>query len=372
MASSQFKLLLGGLLLLFNAGSTVFNQMALSENGGKMTWSPAISAATTEAFKLGVAGAFLAHSLFKAYKNKAPVVNMPMDFKFCIRYAVPGLLYAACNILMYTAVDYLGSTNFQLLNNIKIITTAVVYRIFLKRELKLYQWLALILLFFAMCTLGVRSNGCEHSVLPNSPASKGTLLPTGVQGKGDSVMKSHVAPAHNFMAGSLLMLLISFMSAGAGVYNEILVKGTKASVWWQNVLLYTYTFSICLASNSIFFQRQRGTDGGEIGIAKGLFAGFSYPLWICILMKAFYGQVVSLVFKYADNILKVYSSSLAVVASAVMCHVFIGAPLAFVHFISSGLIILATVLYYTDLSVLGKVDTELILGSKGVDRLSNL
>ena len=55
MASSQFKLLLGGLLLLFNAGSTVFNQMALSENGGKMTWSPAISAATTEAFKLGLA-----------------------------------------------------------------------------------------------------------------------------------------------------------------------------------------------------------------------------------------------------------------------------------------------------------------------------
>ena len=153
------NLALGGLLLLFNAGSTVCNQMAIRDAGGQMAWSPAIAASTTEALKLGVALCFLARSLLVAERGrssgKSSAVIMPTDFAFCARYAVPGLLYALCNVLNYTAVEYLGSTNYQLLNNVKIITTAVVYRAALRRRLKVYQWLALVLLFFAMCTLGL-------------------------------------------------------------------------------------------------------------------------------------------------------------------------------------------------------------------------
>ena len=62
-------------------------------------------------------------------------------------------------------------------------------------------------------------------------------------------------------------------------------------------------------------------------------------------MKALYGQVVSLVFKYASNILKVYASSLSVIASALMCYVLIGTPLEPVHFVSGSLIVLAIVFY---------------------------
>ena len=42
-----------------------------------------------------------------------------------------------------------------------------------------------------------------------------------------------------------IVMLVFVLSACAGVHNEILVKGTSASVWWQNVLLYTFTL-ICL------------------------------------------------------------------------------------------------------------------------------
>ena len=122
----MLHLVLGGLLLLFNAGSTVFNQMAIRADGGKMAWSPAISASTTEAFKLAVALVFLVRALATATTDKSgkSSVNMPTDFRFCVKYAVPGLLYALA-MLNYTAVEYLGSTNYRLLNNVKIITTTV-------------------------------------------------------------------------------------------------------------------------------------------------------------------------------------------------------------------------------------------------------
>ena len=335
----MLHLVLGGLLLLFNAGSTVFNQMAIRADGGKMAWSPAISASTTEAFKLAVALVFLVRALATASTDKSgkSSVNMPTDFMFCVKYAVPGLLYALCNVLNYTAVEYLGSTNYQLLNNVKIITTAVVYRAALKRRLKIYQWLALILLFFAMCTLGL-GGGSDGGGAAERGSSGGSVEATKLAndwghaadaGRGlEQARGSHLflkeaskrkllrevargaegpdmGSASNIFAGTIVMLVVSVLSACAGVYNEILVKGTSASVWWQNVLLYTFTLLICLLSNFVFDGRAGALNGQENNGNReggtGLFDGFTASLWICILMKAFYGQVVSLVFKYASS-----------------------------------------------------------------------
>mgnify|MGYP007000291591 CR=1 len=58
-AGRPVTLLLGGLLLFFNAGSTVLNQVALAEHAGRMAWSPAIAASATELLKLLVSSVFL-------------------------------------------------------------------------------------------------------------------------------------------------------------------------------------------------------------------------------------------------------------------------------------------------------------------------
>ena len=53
---------------------------------------------------------------------------------FVLKYAVPGLLYAICNVLNYVVVSMVGSTNYQLLNNMKIVTTGKRNIIFFKKS----------------------------------------------------------------------------------------------------------------------------------------------------------------------------------------------------------------------------------------------
>lgn len=335
-------LVLGAAVLLVNTGTTMLNQMALEQTDGKMMWDPAVAAATTEAVKLLVAAALLFSTV-----GRNPSISrseeMPTDAKFVLRYAAPGLLYALCNVLMYNAVELLGSTNFQLLNNMKIITTAVVYRLVLKRKMRVFQWHALVLLFVAMCTLAMVKAGGDE---------------------GEDASKS----GGSLFIGSLLMLFISTVSASAGVYNEVLIKGTKANVWWQNVLLYIFTMSFCLLGN--FWTAAKGGSGnaaleqrvgGDAAASGGgLFNGFTVMLWSVILCKAFYGQLISLVFKYASNILKVYATSLSVIASAVMCAVLLGDPLSFAHLVAGVLIVLATGLYYSKPETLTMYDSDLV------------
>ena len=388
-ASSGVKLLLGGLLLCFNAGSTVLNQMALAEHAGRMVWSPAISASATEALKLVVAAAFLCRQVVcggggggggsggsgggDGGIQKNAGVSMPMGACFVVRYAVPGLLYAGCNVLMYTAVELVGSTNFQLLNNMKIITTAIIYRLALRRRLRVHQWMALLMLFIAMCTLGLtqhQSDRASSQSPANNLTSSSSSSSSSARHRNGTFATSaeDEFSASQLFAGFLLMLFLSCLSAAAGVYNEVLIKGTDASVWWQNVLLYAFTLSFCLVGNlfdasagGLARARPTAAAATTLGAADpGLFAGFSTTLWAVILIKAFYGQVVSLVFKYASNILKVYSTSLSVIASAVLCFFLLGTPLAPVHFVGGALIILATILFYAGAETLVMDDVECV------------
>ena len=136
----MLHLVLGGLLLLFNAGSTVFNQMAIRADGGKMAWSPAISASTTEAFKLAVALVFLVRALATASTDKSgkSSVNMPTDFMFCVKYAVPGLLYALCNVLNYRRrVPQLHNFSFSTTSKSSPQPSSTGLP---SRRLKIYQW----------------------------------------------------------------------------------------------------------------------------------------------------------------------------------------------------------------------------------------
>ena len=314
--SASLYLSLSLLLLTFNAGSTIINQATL-QSDHTMNYSPFVTAATTEFIKLVVASILLLRDLCNASKKK---VIMPTNPLFILKYAIPGFLYAVCNVLNYVVVALVGSTNYQLLNNMKIITTAVIYRLTLGREIKLIQWMSILLLTLAMCVASLQS--CEGisndgSISGSESRSRSRIL--GMVNASTSNISSDTTNDKKFTsmtAGVLSMIFVSCLSSIAGVYNEKIIKNTPANLWYQNVLLYIWTFSFCIAKN-IFSSSKSGSSSsnGLIDTEQGMFHGFTTLLWIVILMKAFYGQVVGLVFKYADNILKVYASSMSVIVS---------------------------------------------------------
>jgi len=354
------------LLLTFNSGSTVLNQATL-QSDNSMAYSPFVVAATTEFVKLIIAGCLLFRDIRSVKKIDTDIdidisididatrvhtaVIMPTEPMFIIKYAVPGLLYAVCNVLNYVVVSMVGSTNYQLLNNMKIITTAIIYRLSLGREIKMIQWTAIMVLTLAMCV----------AALQNCPKLR-------ADGSKDP-------PETKIIAGVGSMIFVSCLSSVAGVYNEKLIKHSKANMWYQNVLLYIWTFSFCIGKKIIFpsealiivnnsSSSSSSSGGGESDDGSGgLFQGFTVGLWLLILMKAFYGQVVGLVFKYGDNILKVYASSMSVIVSAVLCYVFLGTPLTGASIVAGMLVIVATLLYYNYNALLCS-DTEVFTSSK--------
>lgn len=62
-------------------------------------------------------------------------------------YSVPGLLYFVNNNLAVHMQLYMDPASYQILSNFKIATTAILYRIIIKKKLSIKQWFAVALLF---------------------------------------------------------------------------------------------------------------------------------------------------------------------------------------------------------------------------------
>ena len=94
------------------------------------------------------------------------------------------------------------------------------------------------------------------------------------------------------------------------------VAVTMPISWRRERLLYASSLVVLssFASSEAFIL---GRDP-RIMMEMGFFHGYNMLIWIMILNHALSGIAVSLVIKYADNIVKVYSTSIAMVFTAVM------------------------------------------------------
>ncbi|KAK8758282.1 hypothetical protein V5799_004084 [Amblyomma americanum] len=112
------------------------------------------------------------------------------------------------------------------------------------------------------------------------------------------------------LVGFLAILAACCLSGFAGVYFEKILKGSDVSVWMRNVQLSTFAVPFGLLTTLI-------NDYSEVR-EKGFFYGYGMLIWIVILLQALGGLLVAVVVKYADNILKGFATSLAIVLSCVV------------------------------------------------------
>ena len=115
------------------------------------------------------------------------------------------------------------------------------------------------------------------------------------------------------------------------------MKGSKASVWLRNVQLGIYGIVIGLVGMWV-------KDGAKIQ-ESGFFTGYSLLVWSVVLNQAFGGLLVALVVKYADNILKGFATSLAIIISCFVSVFFFSFQLNLQFILGAGLVISAVYLY---------------------------
>mmetsp|Transcript_12100 Transcript_12100/g.38304 ORF Transcript_12100/g.38304 Transcript_12100/m.38304 type:complete len:340 (+) Transcript_12100:60-1079(+) len=222
-------------------------------------------------------------------------------------YPIPAFLYLVKNLLQYFIFLYVDAPSYQILKNLNIISTGILYRLFLQRRLNPVQWSALVLLALG-CTIAQMTS------------------------KSDAVLSTP-------MVGVMMAIVMALLSGGAGVYTELIIKKRpQRSINVQN--FYLYIFGIMFNVLAIV------TYDYEAVFSKGFFHGYTAMIYIMILNHALSGIAVSMVMKYADNIVKVYSTSVAMILTTFVSIPLFGFELTLPFVMGTSVVSVAVFLHY--------------------------
>ncbi|CAF1053243.1 unnamed protein product [Rotaria magnacalcarata] len=240
---------------------------------------------------------------FKLIYNK--IVRQPYD---TFKTGIPALLYTLQNNLLFIAISNLDAATFQVSYQLKIFTTAVLMVIILRRQLNLVQWFALFLLFLGISLVQVEN---MTSATPKQDVSA--------------------------LYGLFAVMAACTLSGLAGVYFEKILKGSDVSVWIRNIQLGI--FGMFFGALTMYLS-----DGAEVK-AKGFLYGYTNMVWIATLVHSVGGLIVALVVKHADNILKGFATSAAIVLSCIVSMMLFDFELTILFTLGSVLVIFSIFLY---------------------------
>ncbi len=241
--------------------------------------------------------------------------SAPGDF---FKLSVPAGLYAIQNNLCYLALQHLSALNYQVIYQMKILTTAGFSVWLLGKQLNFEHWISLILLMTGVIFVQLSQSGTSSE-------------------------------KESSWFGFVILVLTSISSGYAGVYFEQLTKAAagnlslaatarKRSLWMQSVQLglFGLVFSLLLA----FIGNDRS------GLLKdGFFYGYRWSTFWTVMLQSLGGVLVAIVIRYADNIQKAFATSLSIVLCSLVSVGLLGHSFSLGLFFGTALVIIAVVLY---------------------------
>ncbi|XP_062176938.1 CMP-sialic acid transporter 4-like isoform X1 [Alnus glutinosa] len=275
-----------------------------SKRAGKYEYSVTTANFMVETLKCALSLAALA----RIWRSEGVTEDNRLNTTFdeVIVFPIPAALYLVKNLLQYYIFAYVDAPGYQILKNLNIISTGILYRIILKKKLSEIQWAAFILLCAGCTTAQLKSNS-------------------------DRVLQTP-------FQGWVMAIVMALLSGFAGVYTEAIIKKRPTrNINVQNFWLYV--FGMIFNAGAILVQ-----DFDAV-MNKGFFHGYSFITVLMILNHALSGIAVSMVMKYADNIVKVYSTSVAMLLTAVVSVFLFGFDLSLAFFLGSTVVSVAVYLH---------------------------
>ena len=257
------------------------------------------------------------------------------------KYAVPALLYSVANQAMFHVLVFITPAEFVLLWNTKIIFTAALHCIILKRTLSVPRTLALfgLLVGIVMTEYTIQSNRTEAEITSNLG---GTNNNTGTITDDDSSTADMYM--YQFIAATATVFFALVVSL-ANVYTEHIYKKNTASVWEQNMMLYG--FGILCNIGGILIQQsttRRGVDGSD-GSFDDVWIGLNWWCFAMIFVGACSGLITGLILKYIDVLFVIIADAAAVVLNIVLSALLFGLHITIVVVVGVVIIVAAIVVY---------------------------
>nr|XP_006000075.1 PREDICTED: UDP-N-acetylglucosamine transporter-like isoform X2 [Latimeria chalumnae] len=156
---------------------------------------------------------------------------------------------------------------------------------------------------------------------------------------GTSVSSKKMLSEGSQIVGLIAVVLTCFSSGFASVYFEKILKETKQSVWIRNIQLGLFGFMFGTLSVYIYDE--------DCVKLNGVFQGYNKYTWIVIALQAFGGLVIATVMKYADNILKVFATSISIVLSTVISYFWLKDLLPSSVFFAGAALVIGAIFLYT-------------------------
>ncbi|KAF8499939.1 nucleotide-sugar transporter-domain-containing protein [Gautieria morchelliformis] len=264
----------------------------------------------------------------------------------CWKLAIPAILYVVQNNLQYVAAANLDVATFTVTYQMKILTTAAFSVMLLRKKLGSTKWLALFFLAIGVGIVQLQAGAGSgtHTPPPNDSAA--------IMAQNDTLNLNdrgpHLAPpfedpgVHSMqpLKGFLAVTAACFTSGLAGVYFEMVLKGSKADLWIRNVQLSL--FSLLPALVPIVFS-SHPTDSA--GWFWDLFRNFGLWAWATVSVQVFGGLVTAVVIKYSDNILKGFATSLSIIISFLASVVLFNFRITPAFVFGATTVLLATIMY---------------------------
>lgn len=195
---------------------------------------------------------------------------------------------------------------------LKILTTAFFAVLILRRRLLPTQWGALVFLILGVVLVQLAKE--EEATKP-----------------------SYGMPEQNKLIGFSAALGACVLSGFAGIYFEKMLKGADISVWMRNVQLSLLSLPFGLITCYV-------SDYDKI-MEHGLFYGYDYFVDYLVVLQAGGGLLVAMVVKYADNILKGFATSLAIIITCIASIYIFNFVLTLQFAAGAGLVIFSIFLY---------------------------
>lgn len=253
--------------------------MEASKDGGRYPYNVATVPLMSELMKFFLSAILL----YKAHNRDPKGTQMTTDWKSVLLFPIPSVIYLFHNNVQFYTMAYVDAATYQILGNLKIVTTGALFYIALKRHLSRIQWLALVLLMAGATTSQINSNG------------GGTLQ----------------APIQGYILG----IVSACLSATAGVYTEFLMKKNNDNLYFQNLQLYG--FGTIFNAVRLTVDDYNSSYENGFWLSTGL-RGWNSVTWMIAINFAFSGLFVSWIMKFADTIVKVYATSSAMLLTALL------------------------------------------------------
>ncbi|XP_029917374.1 probable UDP-sugar transporter protein SLC35A4 [Myripristis murdjan] len=301
----QWGVLLVLMVLIYGSHAPL---IALTKVDGQVPFSPSSCVVMIELAKLLISLATL------LLTGETSALRAPPSLGLVAPYAVPAVLYALNNNLVVLMQAYMDPSSYQVLSNLKIASTALLYSSCLGKRLRRAQWLALGLLMAA---------GVCHSYSSMGPADV-------ERAEAEPSLKLHVTAW-----GLFLVLVYCFVSGLAAVYTERVLKSQQLPLSLQN--LYLYMFGV--AVNGV-------TSLSSVANEKGFLEGYSAAVWVIVAGQAVNGLLMSVVLKHGSGITRLFVISCSMLVNAVLSRAVLGLQLTPLFLLPVSMIGLAAYLYY--------------------------